>query len=110
MLDLSDYVLEMHTSSVRASVGHVAFGESRHLASSLAARGATLAVERGSTTIRLGALNGTSQLGWSNITGLERATDRVFGAALGREVVASRPGALRLDLTLLDGSKLPATS
>ena len=110
MLDLSDYVVEMHTSAVRASLGHVTFGESRHLASSLAARGATLAVERGSTTIRLGALNGTSQLGWSNFTGLERATDRVFGAALGREVVPSRPGALRLDLTLLDGSKLPATS
>ena len=86
MLDLSDYVVEMRTSAVSASVGHVTFGESRHLASALAARGATLAVDRGSTTIRLGALNGTSQLGLVEPTGLERATDRVFGAALGREL------------------------
>jgi hypothetical protein len=110
MLDLSDYLVQVNAASLNASVGHVTFGGSRHLVSGLAARGVVLSVGRGSTTLQLAALNGTSQLGWSDLTGLERATDRIYGASLGREMVAGHPGALRFDLTLVDGSRLPFAS
>jgi hypothetical protein len=34
----------------------------------------------------------------------------MFGATIGQEVISTRPGALRLDATYLDGSKLPQAS
>jgi hypothetical protein len=109
MLDLSDYVVSLGAGPVSASLGHVTFGDSRQLASSFAARGTTVSLQHEGTSLRIAAMNGSSQLGWSNPVGLEAPKDRVFGAALGREFDTSRPGALRLDLTFLDGSKLPAT-
>ena len=107
MLDLSDYAVSLDASALNASLGHVSFGDSRHLANSFAARGAALSLHHGGTSLRLGALNGSPQVGWSNIVGLERASDRVFGAAIGHEMIAARPGALRFDLTVLDGEKPP---
>jgi len=109
MLDLSDYVVSLDAGPVNASLGHVTFGDSRQLATSFAARGATVLLQHEGTSVRIAAMNGSSQLGWPNPVGLEAPKDRVFGAAIGRELIASRPGALRLDVTLLDGSKLPAT-
>lgn len=109
MLDLSDYLVSLDAGPVNASLGHVTFGDSRQLASGFAARGTTLSLEHAGTSVRVAAMNGSPQLGWSNPVGLESPKDRVFGAAIGREFVASRPGALRLDVTLLDGSRLPAT-
>ena len=109
MFDLSDYLVSLDAGPVNASLGHITFGDSRQLASNFAARGTTLSLQRAGTSIRLAAMSGSSQLGWSNAVGLEAPKDRVFGAAIGREFIASRPGALRLDVTLLDGSRLPAT-
>jgi hypothetical protein len=110
LLDLSDYSVGLRSGSTALSVGSVNFGTSRHLANSFAARGSTLNVTEGSTTFTLGAMSGSPQTGWSDFSGLERPTDRVFGAALGREMIEAHPGSLRLDVTLLDGSKQPRTS
>lgn len=109
MLDLSDYLVSLDAGPVNASLGHVTFGDSRQLASNFAARGTTLSFQHAGTSVRIAAMNGSPQLGWSNPVGLEAPQDRVFGAAIGRELIAGRPGALRLDVTLLDGSRLPAT-
>jgi hypothetical protein len=110
MLDLSDYVIGVHSSAVAFNVGHVTFGNSRHLANNFAARGSTLSFTDGPTTLSVGALNGSSQVGWNDLIGLERPTDRVFGAAVGHEFLSAHPGALRLDLNVVDGSKLPQSS
>jgi len=109
MFDLSDYAVSLDAGPVNASLGHVTFGDSRQLASNFAARGTTLSVQHAGTSVRIAAMNGSPQLGWANPVGLEGPKDRVFGATIGREFVTSRPGALRLDLTVLDGSRLPAT-
>jgi len=110
MLDLSDYVVSLDAGLVNASLGHVTFGDSRQLASGFAARGTTLSLQHAGTSLRIAAMNGSSQLGWSNPVGLEAPKDRVFAASIAREFVAARPGAFRLDVTLLDGSKLPTTA
>jgi hypothetical protein len=107
MLDLSDYLVALRMSNAALSLGHVSFGTSRHLASNVAARGAMLSWTDGPTTFAIGALSGSPQVGWSDPVGLERPTNRMFGATIGREVVRSRPGVLRVDATVLDGSKLP---
>ena len=107
MLDLSDYVVALRKSNATLSLGHVSFGNSRHLASNVAARGATLGWTDGATTLSVGALSGSPQVGWSDPIGLERPTNRMFAATIGREVLRSKPGVLRVDATVLDGSKLP---
>jgi hypothetical protein len=107
MLDLSDYAIGMRSSSVALNLGQVSFGSSRHLANNFTTRGSTLGFTYGATTLSVGALSGSSQVGWDDLTGLERPTDRVFGAAIGREVFAAHPGVLRFDVNVLDGSKQP---
>jgi hypothetical protein len=110
MLDLSDYLIGIRSPGVELNLGHVSFGNSRHLASNFAARGSTLSYTHGATTLSVGALNGSSQVGWDDLIGMERPTDRVFGAAIGHELLAAHPGALRLDVNLIDGSKQPRSS
>ena len=110
MLDLSDYLVTVQRSSAALSVGHISFGTSRHLANGFASRGGTFTLTQGATTMTVGALDGSAQVGWDNIIGLEQPTNRVFGAAIGREMVASHPGALRLDATFIDGTKAPVSS
>jgi len=110
MLDLSDYAIGIHSSSVAMNLGHVTFGNSRHLANNFAARGSTLTFTQGATTVSVGAQAGSAQVGWSDPIGLERPTDRVFGASIGQELLAAHPGALRVDLNLLNGSKLPQSA
>jgi hypothetical protein len=110
MFDLSDYVVGLRSGNTSLSLGQVSFGSSRQLINGFGARGTTLTWSRGSTTMSVGALNGSAQVGWSDPIGLERASNRLFGAQLGREIVASHPGVFRVDVTLLDGSKLPQTS
>jgi len=110
LLDLSDYSIGLRSATTALSLGSVTFGSSRHLANTFAARGSTLNVSQGSTSFTLGAMSGSPQTGWSDFSGLERPTDRIFGAALGQEMFAAHPGALRFDMTVLDGSKQPRTS
>jgi hypothetical protein len=110
MFDLSDYLIGLRLPSIELDVGRVTFGNSRHLANGFAARGSTLNFTHGPTTLSVGALNGSAQVGWNDMIGLERPSDRIFGVTLGQEVLASHPGSLRLDVNLLDGSKLPQSS
>ena len=107
MFDLADYAIGLRASNTTLSLGHVTFGTSRHLINSFGARGTTLFWTKGTTSLVVGALNGVPQVGWSDPIGLERSTNRLFGATIGQEMVRQHPGALRLDLTVLDGSKLP---
>ena len=112
LLDLSDYSIGLRSAGggTALSVGNVTFGTSRHLANNFAARGGTLSLVDGGTSVSVGAMSGSPQIGWSDFTGLDRPTDRVFGAALGQEMIATHPGSLRFDVTLLDGAKQPRTS
>ena len=110
VFDLADYVVGLRARNATLSLGHVSFGTSRHLVNGFTARGTTVGWTRGATALTVGALSGTSQVGWSDPIGIERASNRLFGASLGQEMIASHPGSLRLEATYLDGSKLPQAS
>jgi hypothetical protein len=110
MIDLSDYQVGVQGPDVSLLVGHVTFGASRHLVNGFASRGTTFSLTRGATSLSLAALNGSAQLGWNDLVGLDRPSNRMFVASLGREIVPSHPGVVRFDVTMLGGSKLPATS
>ncbi|WP_411281109.1 hypothetical protein [Gemmatimonas sp.] len=106
-IDLADVRVALRAGGTTLTLGQTSFGTSRHLANGFGSRGASLAVARGATQLSIGALSASPIVGWDHPLGVTRSNHRVLGMSLGRELVATRPGAAKLELTLLDASSLP---
>lgn len=108
-LDLASYRLDAANGPVSLSVGHVSGGGQRHLINNFAARGASLSVRPSDRIdLTLGAQGGSSEVGWSNLLGLNDGDHRVVSGSVGVEALPT-PGALRVELTGMQGSILPRT-
>ena len=105
--DLSDYLVTLERGSASLSLGHVSYGSNRHLVNGFSSRGLTGAVKLGPAELSLAAMNGSSVVGWSNPLGLSRSAHRIVSGTLGLEMAPRRPGLVRLEASLLDGSLLP---
>jgi hypothetical protein len=106
--DLSDYLIKGANGPLSASVGHVSFGNARHLINGVASRGITGAVAIGkSAELAVGLLNGSSIVGWDNPVGLANDNHRILGASLKVDALTSHPGTMLFDLAFLNGSQLP---
>lgn len=106
-IDLADYRIQLRGGGANLTVGHTAFGSSRHLVRGFGSRGATVGLTRAGTQLSLGALNAVPIVGWDQLIGLNRPSNRVFGAAVAQDVLPRRPGAVRVEATVLDASMLP---
>ena len=84
MFDLAAYVVGIRNSNATLSLGQVSFGTSRHLVNGFGARGRPLD-GRGATSLSVGALSGTSQVGWSDPVGLERPSNRLLWRLIGQK-------------------------
>jgi len=106
--DLSSWDLVLSRGRFELGLGHLAWGDSRLLVSGFSSRGARMRVPLGrALDFSLAAMNGTSIVGWDNLFGLSESEHRIFAGTVGLEAVPGRPGALRLEVTGLDGSVLP---
>ena len=106
-VDLADYLVQLQRGPATLSLGHVTEGANRHLINAFASRGVEMRVGGSAASVALAAMNGSSVLGWDNITGLD---DGNLAWRRGRSTsscVPRRPGALHIDATLLRGSLLP---
>lgn len=109
-VDLANYLMQFNVGRSRFISGHTSFGNNRHLINSFASRGLTLTAPVGKRDeLSVAALNGTSLVGFGNFFGLNNRKHQVFSAAWGHEFLAERPGGLRTEVSLLDGSLLPQT-
>jgi hypothetical protein len=107
-IDLVDYIVTVERGSGSVSLGHVGFGQHRHLINGFASRGASASARWGSiATLSLAALNGTTVVGFSNPTGISAPDHRIAGGSLALELLPHRPGGLRVEATAVDGSILP---
>ncbi len=106
-IDLSDYRLSLRSGGAALTVGHTTFGTSRHLVSGFGARGASLAWNRGGTSVGLTTMGGAATVGWDQLLPITNPDHRVTAASLGRELLPRRPGAMRVDATWLSASMLP---
>lgn len=109
-IDLSDYAVQLERGPVSLALGHVSEGSNRYLINSFASRGAEGRVAGRRVGLTLAALNGSSIVGWNNFTGLENSDHRIQSGAFNLELLPSRPGALHVDATFVNGSLLPQTS
>ena len=106
--DLSDYLIRTQAGPFNASLGHLAYGANKHLISGFASRGVSAGLTMAKfAELSVAALNGSSIVGWNNPVGLVDGHHRIYGAALKVEGFPQRPGALQLDLSLVQGSQLP---
>ena len=109
-IDLSSYAVKVAKGRASALLGHLTFGGSRHLITGFASRGVSVAVPLGSRADAAFMLaNGTTIVGWANPFGLNDGDHRVIAGTVGVELVAGRPGGLRLEGTWLDGSRRPVS-
>lgn len=110
-VDLSSYKIDIQRGALQISAGHVGFGSSKHLIDGYNSRGVVLTFGAGRpVSFSLGAMNGTGIVGWDNFLGIENRDHRVFSATVGFELMPSRPGAARVETSLLEGSLRPQTS
>jgi hypothetical protein len=107
--DLADYRFTIKAGDASLTMGHTGYGASRHLISGFSSRGLSAAWSRGGTQLSAATLNATSIVGWDHLIGMNNGNHRVFAAGLGREIVVSRPGLMRIDATVMDASRLPHT-
>jgi hypothetical protein len=106
--DLSDYLFTVDKRAVTLSLGHQSFGQNRHLVNGFGSRGVNVSARLGRLgELALAALNGSSVVGWTNPFGASQPDHRLLGGSLGLEVVPQRPGLVRIEGSLLDGSLLP---
>ncbi len=104
-LDLSDYLVEVDKGKARFAMGHITYGNNPMLLSGVGNRGLKARYrfnERFDVSVT--SMNGTSVVGYSNIFGLNTLDHNISAATVGIEVLPSRPGGLRMELTYLDAS------
>jgi hypothetical protein len=106
--DLSDYLIKGANGPLSASVGHVSFGNAKHLMNGIATRGVTGALSIARTAeLAIGLLNGSSIVGWDNPLGLANDNHRILGASLKVDAFRSHPGTMVFDAAFMSAEQLP---
>jgi hypothetical protein len=104
-LDLADYRLALGWREQMLELGHLSAGNNPLLASGFASRGIGLRSKLApGADVALHALRGTAVVGFSDPSGLAEEEHRQHVLTLGAELIGSRPGALRAELSALDAS------
>jgi hypothetical protein len=99
-IDLSSYLVQLQLGRAKVAIGHTSFGSARHLINGFSSRGIVLTVPINKRfDFSVAALNGTSVVGYGNFLGLGKSQHQLHGATLGIELLAKRPGGLRVEFS-----------
>jgi len=103
-VDLPSYLMQNQIGKAKYLVGHTSYGALRHLVNGFSSRGMTLAAPINTRLdVSLALMNGTSIVGYDNFFGIAKRRHQLTSAALGFEILAKRPGALRLEAGVMSG-------
>lgn len=109
-VDLADYQIGATFGPADLALGAVTVGANRHLINGFGSRGLQTGLRLGpAARLGLGLVSGTSIVGWSNPTGLGDADHRIGLASLDVQLRPSRPGALQVEVTAMDGAVRPVS-
>ncbi|UCE32084.1 MAG: hypothetical protein JSW68_03910, partial [Burkholderiales bacterium] len=104
-VDLAEYAVGLTRGETAVRLGHVSYGNHPLLVSGMSSRGLLVSArpwER--LDVAFSALNGTAIVGYDNLFGLDTWDHRVAGVTVGYELLAERPGGLRVEFSLFDAS------
>jgi hypothetical protein len=93
---------------LQLSLGQLTSGSQRHLIDNFASRGAGMRITRGRVSASLDALHGSNLVGWDDALGFTDPDHRIITTALALEALPAA-GALRIELTTLNGSLKPVS-
>lgn len=109
LVDLAEWSVRLEHTGARLTTGNISTGSSPHLIQGFSSRGAQLEVGTDSRVrVVAAALHGSNVVGWSEPLGLRDPDHRILAGTLAVDAL-DRPGALRFEITALDGSVLPRT-
>ena len=111
-LDLSDYLVQLSKGYAHLNLGHISFGNHRHLASNINSRGGLMKynfLDR--FDVNVASVYGRTIVGWDNPTGLSDYQDsNITSGFFGMEMFKENPGRLRVETAYLKGKLKPETS
>lgn len=109
-VDLSSYLMQFQSGKMKYQTGQYSYGALRHLMSGFSSRGMMISFPVGKQgDFSLTAMNGSTVVGFGNFFGLDKRKHQLLSGTLGYELIAKRPGGLRVEAGLLDGWLLPVT-
>ena len=108
-LDLSSYLIDGSYAGFDMSVGHISYGNNRHLLNNVANRGLVLKRRFGDRfDLSFNTMNGRSIVGYDNFFGLSDIDDNnIMAGTAGIDLFKNQYADLRLEGTLMRGRILP---
>jgi hypothetical protein len=106
LVDLSSFLAQYRTGPVEFSLGHLSTGNQRHLLNGFSSRGAGVRMTRQRVHASITALHGSTLAGWDDALGFTTPDHRILSGTVGMEALRT-PGALRIEMSALNGSVLP---
>jgi hypothetical protein len=90
------------------AAGHISHGRSRHLLNGFSSRGiAAMTSLAEFADVSVSILNGTSIVGWDNLSGLANPSHQLVSGTFGLEFLPQNPGTVRVEGSYVYGMQLP---
>lgn len=104
--DLSDYLLEARHERGAAQIGHITYGNHRHLLNAFASRGVRAEVLlHDRVDVSAVAMSANRVVGHDNLSGLSTHANTIGAATLGLQVLQNDYGNVRLEGMWMSGSR-----
>jgi hypothetical protein len=111
LVDLSAYSIDFTDGDNKVAVGNVCFGNNPLLVSNVCTRGVTANLKLNNfADLSIGHLSTTAIVGFDNILGIGESNNSLTGATLGMQVANNNAGGVRLETTVMNGSRLPVAN
>jgi hypothetical protein len=111
LVDLSAYTIDFTDGDNKVAIGNVCFGNNPLLVSNLCTRGVTANLKLNNfADLSIGHLSTTEIVGFDNILGIGEGKNNLTGATLGVQVANNTAGGVRLETTVMNGSRLPVAN
>ncbi|AFY93278.1 hypothetical protein [Chamaesiphon minutus] len=111
LVDLSAYSIDFTDGENKVAIGNVCFGNNPLLVSNVCTRGVTANLKLNNfADLSIGHLSTTAIVGFDNILGIGESNNNLTGATLGMQVANNNSGGVRLETTVMNGSRLPVAN
>ena len=111
LVDLSAYSIDFTDGDNKVAIGNVCFGNNPLLVRNVCTRGLTANLKLNNfADLSIGHLSTTAIVGFDNILGTGEDKNNLTGATLGMQVANNNAGGVRLETTVMNGSRLPVSN
>ncbi len=111
LVDLSAYAIDFTDGGNKFALGNTCFGNNPLLISNVCTRGISATAKLNDfADLSVGHLSTTAIVGFDNILGIGEGDNNLTGATLGLQVANNKAGGVRLETTVMNGSRLPVSN